>query len=449
MTQYPDETIAASRGRSVLHASAAGAVFQGVYALSQFVILAVLLRYIGPERFGMWTTVWSIGAWAMITHFGINHALLTELGRCAMADRDRAGRVLTTAVLGVGTLTVMLVALALIVGRWLPWSAILNVQDNQAVREAAPVAVAALAMALAGVPLSMGGAALLAVQRGGASYLAQTAAHLLCATAVAIGVWYEQPLAVLTVFAFSPPILAGIMQWLLLLRGPNALCLGRWDVSIAQGLFAAGIIFFLMELLGIAMMQTGPLIIAQRLGAQAVTPYAGMFRLIGLLLAIFSVIMLAYWPAFADAGEQGDHRWFSRAMRWSFNKTLGVWVLGAAGIYLLGDPFIHWWLGPEAMPTTSLKLWMIVFVGLQGVFLWLTTPLKGLGRLRVQIISGAAMTCLFVPLAVWLCGHYGAAGVPMAQSIVILLIGLPFNAIALRRAVADLPQSDQALGDAT
>jgi O-antigen/teichoic acid export membrane protein len=447
LTQYPDDHIAASRGRSVLHASAAGAVFQGIYALSQFVILAVLLRYIGAERFGMWTTVWSIGAWAMITHFGINHALLTELGRCAMTDRDRAGRVLTTAVLGVGTLTVVLVALAVLVGGWLPWSAILNVQDSQAVREAAPVTVVALAMALAGVPLSIGGAALLAVQRGGASYLAQTAAHILCVVAVVIGVRNEQPLTTLTVYAFSPPILAGVMQWLLLLRGPAAVRLGRWDAGIARGLFAAGAVFFIMELLGIAMMQTGPLIIAQCLGAQAVTPYAGMFRLIGLLLAIYSVIMLAYWPAFADAGQQGDHHWFGRAMRWSFNKTLGVWLLGAAGIYLFGDAFIHWWLGPEAMPTTSLKIWMIVFVGLQGVFLWLTTPLKGLGRLRVQIISGAAMTCLFIPLAVWLCGDYGAAGIPIAQSIVILLIGLPFNAFALRRAVVDLPQSGGTRGD--
>ena len=87
MTQFTDESAATVRGRGVLHASIAGTLFQGVYALSQFVILALLLRYIGAERFGMWTTIWSIGIWALLANLGLQSALLTRLGQIATTDR--------------------------------------------------------------------------------------------------------------------------------------------------------------------------------------------------------------------------------------------------------------------------------------------------------------------------------------------------------------------------
>ena len=438
MTELAAENLTAARGRGVIYTTAAGAVFQGVYALSQFVVLAALLRHIGAERFGMWTTVWSIGAWAMVTHLGLGHTLLSELGRCVSVDRERARRVLSAAVICVSAVSLCLILFLLLVGPMLDWSYILNVESKQAVSEALPVTLIALLMALVGVPLSLGGTALLATQRGQASFSAQIVAHVVCVCAVLLGVRLGWTLPLLTAVVFSAPIIAGVLQWLMLSFGRRSLRPGRWDAGVARSLLVSGAVFFAMELLGIAMMQTGPLIIARCLGAQAVAPYAAVFRLIGLMLAIYSVVMLAYWPAFADAKGRLDHAWFKRGLVWSLQKTLVVWLLGAVGIWFLGDAFIRWWLGPEVVPSSLLTAWMIVFVGLQGAFLWITTPLKGVFRLRVQVVSGAVMTCGFIPLAVLLSDRFGAAAVPISQSAVIVLIGLPMNALELRRVIRDL-----------
>lgn len=421
-----------------MHASAAGAVFQGVYALSQFIILAALLRYIGAERFGMWTTIWSIGIWALLANLGLHNALMTHLGQIASTDRSRAGRILGTSVILVGGLSGVLMVLTAVVGPYLDWPAILNVQGEQAVDEAASVTVAALLMALLGLPASLGGSALLACQRGKAAYLASTAAHILCVLMVVVAIAGKWKMVTLAVIIMSPPVTAGVLQWLMLLSGSHALPMGRYDTTEASGLLRIGMGFFVLELFTIGLMQSGSLIIAQTQGAAAVTPYAAMYRLIGLVLAVYMVLVFAYWPAFGDAAKLGDHRWFNKAIKWSLMKTLGVWCVAGAAIYLMGDWFILWWLGEEALPTSSLKIWMIAFIGLHGLLLWLTTPLKGVGRLRSQLISGAAMMGVFIPLAVWLCGRYGAAGVPIAQSAVILLIGLPVNGIGIRRVYVAL-----------
>ncbi|MEZ6190337.1 MAG: hypothetical protein R3C45_03500 [Phycisphaerales bacterium] len=435
MTQFPDETAASVRGRGVLHASVAGTLFQGVYALSQFVILAVLLRYIGAERFGMWTTIWSIGIWALLANLGIQNALLTRLGQRAGSDAAATGAVLGSALCLVGGISVCLMVLMAVVGPWLPWASILNVESEQAVREAGPVAVAALLMVLLGLPMALGGAALLAVRRGLASYGALTVAHLLCAATVWAGASSQWPMRWLAVVVMSPPVVAGAIQWALLLTGPGALRLGGFSRSHAAGLLRTGLSFFVLELVMIGLLQTGSVIIAQSQGAEAVTPYAAMYRLIGLVWAVYMAVAFAYWPAFGDADHTGDRDWFGKALRWSLIKTLGIWCFAAAGIYIIGDTFIRWWLGDEALPSTALKVWMIVFVGVHGLLIWLTTPLKGVGRLRGQVVSGAVMMVVFIPLAVWLCGRYGAAGVPIAQTVVIVLIGLPVNALSLRRVV--------------
>jgi len=438
LTQFTDESPAVSRGRSVMHASAAGVVFQGVYALSQFIILAALLRYIGPERFGMWTTIWSIGIWALLANLGLHNALMTHLGQIASTDRPRAGRILGTSFILVGGLSGVLMALTAVVGPHLDWSAILNVHGDRAVQESASVTVAALMMALLGLPASLGGSALLACRRGKAAYLASTAAHILCVLLVMLAIAGHWGMVTLAVIIMSPPVTAGALQWVLLLTGSNALPMGRYDSEESRGLLSIGMSFFVLELFTIGLMQSGSLIIAQTQGAAAVTPYAAMYRLIGLVLAVYMVLVFAYWPAFGDAAKLGDHRWFNRALKWSLMKTLGVWCVAGTAIFVLGDWFILWWLGEEALPTQSLKIWMIVFIGLHGLLLWLTTPLKGVGRLRSQLTSGAAMMAIFIPLAVWLCDRYGAAGVPIAQSAVILLIGLPINGSGIHRVYVAL-----------
>lgn len=435
MTIPTEQAAAESRGRGVLHTSAAGTVFQGVYALSQFVILAVLMRYIGSERFGMWTTIWSIGIWALLANLGIQSALLMRLGQTSASDRQAAGTVLGTSLVMVGGLALITMVVTAAVGPQLPWASMLNVQGEQAVREAGPVTIAALLMVLLGLPLSLGGAALIAVQRGLASYTALTVAHLGCALAVWIGASYKLPMTWLAVIVMSPPVVAGLIQWSLLLRGPGALPLRGFRKDTASDLLFAGLSFFVLELFTIGLIQSGSVVIAQVQGAEAVTPYAGMYRLIGLVLAVYLALAFAYWPAFGDADHQQDHSWFSAALRWSFVKTVGIWAVSAVGIYLLGDWFIRWWLGEEALPSTTLKSWMIIFVGVHGLLIWLTTPLKGVGRLRCQVISGGAMMVVFIPLSVWLCRRYGAAGVPMAQALVIVLIGLPINGFSLRRVI--------------
>lgn len=433
MTQFPEETAASVRGRGVLHASVAGTLFQGVYAMSQFVILAVLLRYIGAERFGMWTTIWSIGIWALLANLGLHNALMTHLGQIASTDRPRAGRILGTSLVLVGTLSGVLMVLTAVVGPRLDWPVILNVQGGQAVQESTSVAVVALMMAFLGLPASLGGSALLACRRGKAAYLASAAAHIFCVLMVVVAIAAKWDMVWLAAIIMSPPVTAGALQWLMLLTGSKALPVGRYDLEEAGGLLRIGMGFFVLELFTIGLMQSGSLIIAQTRGAAAVTPYAAMYRLIGLVLAVYMVLVFAYWPAFGDAAKLGDHRWFNKAIKWSLMKTLGVWCVAGTAIYLMGDWFILWWLGEEALPTRSLKVWMIAFIGLHGLLLWLTTPLKGVGRLWSQLVSGAAMMAVFIPLAVWLCGRYGAAGVPIAQSAVILLIGLPVNGIGIRR----------------
>src|SRR5690606_187676 len=51
-------------------ASVAGVAFQGVYAIGQFVVMALLVRHLDPQRFGMWLMIYPLTAWMGFSKFG-------------------------------------------------------------------------------------------------------------------------------------------------------------------------------------------------------------------------------------------------------------------------------------------------------------------------------------------------------------------------------------------
>ena len=428
------EDLGLERRRRVKRASVAGLAFQSTYALVQFVMLAVLLRYLGTERFGMWMTALAIGSWLLLANLGLNNALVTRLGAVALTRRDEAQAVMVNAVLTVTAVSVGL-AILFVIGGWaVPWAAVLNVQDDGAVRDAAPVMIIALVLSAAALPATLGGMSLLAHQRGDIAHIVMIVAQLAGLAGVLIGVRLGWSLPALGAVVLSVPLVGGLAQWWLGLRKVlPPLSAAAVDRRMTVSLLGTGAKFLLLEGLAIVLLHSGAVIIAQLHGAAQVTSYAAVYRLAGLMLAVFQVILFPFWPAYGEALSRGDVAWITRALWRSGMLVLGVWAVVTVGFGLFGQMFIRLWMGEQAVPDPLLLWAMLTLGGVQGLTMWLAVPLNGIGRLGSQILSGTVMSALYVPLAVWLCGLLGAAGVVIVQAALMLLIGLPLNGIYLWR----------------
>lgn len=440
------------RERFIARAGVVGVAFQITYAFVQFVTLAVLFRHLGSERLGMWVTAWTIGSWLLLANLGVHNALVTRLGAAALTQPDHAQRLLSSAWAIITAAGAALVVLSITLSGLLPWAGILNVADPAAVSEATPLMVVTLACFATSLPASLMGMALLSYQRGDLAHSVMIAAHLIGLIGLLAGVAMDWPLPMLAMVMLSPPIIGGLGQWWIARRRMNPpllppLNLRAVDRRTAAGLLHTGSQFLLLDLVIVGLLHTGSVIIAQAQGPEAVTPYAAMYRLIGLVLAIDLMILLPLWPAYGEAAARGEREWVQRALRRSGRTIMGVWLVTSAGIALLGPAFIRLWMGQEAVPSPLLLGSMLAAALAYSLMLWVEMPLNGMGRLRSRVAGGLLMLPAYVLLALWLTKRIGPAGVPIAQTAAMLLIGLPINAFYLRRlmqrSMGQAPSQDQ------
>ena len=409
--------------------------------VGQPVPVAVLIREVGEERFGMWVTIFSMTMWLSVLPLGMDRTLLTRLGRVAFNQPALARRVITAAV-AVVLLSSSVAVIAIGVFGWsLPWAeSILNVTGQDAVRDAVPTAVAAMLVTALSMPLMLSGFVLQAYQRGATRHLLAIISQLAGLGLVLLGVWLDWSLPWLGVMILSPLVITGLLQWAVAWRlmpprsGPET---GIADSTggaggagsaaaqrVAGPMLTTGMGLWLADLAMILLVNSGAFVVAQVDGAAGVVPYGAVYRLVGPIFVCYVVIAHSYWPAFGDAAKAQDHSWIGRAMRHSIILVGGLWLIGAAGCLLAGEPFIVWWLGEQARPGTPLILAALAFALANGIYHISVAALAGMGYIKVQTIVSLVMLSVYC-LATWLClGFLNATGVMLIQAAGIGMIGL-------------------------
>jgi len=407
----------------------AGVMFQGVYVISQFVILAILIREVGEERLGMWVTIYSMSMWLSVLLFGMDRVLMTTLGRVAFNQPAMARRVIlaTTGIVLIGSSAA---AIAIGVFGWsLPWAEqVLNVSSEIAVREATPTAVLAMLVTAVSIPLVLSGFVLQAYQRGATRHLLGIVSQLIGLGLLLLGAYLDWPLPWLGVAIVSPLLLGGAFQWVAVWwvwpgRGDGGA--GEMEAEpLAGHLLKTGLGLWLADVAIVLMLNSGAYVVAQAQSAAGVVPYGAVYRLVGPMFVCFVVIAHSYWPAIGDAAGAQDHKWIARALRHSMYLMAGVWLLGSAGCLLLGEPFIVLWLGEEARPGTPLILAGLAFALAIGLYHLSVSALGGLGYIRVQAIVSVITLAVYC-LVIWLSiGHIDAADVMLMQAAGIGMVGI-------------------------
>ena len=126
-------------------------------SLLTLVSLPLAVRYLGPERFGLWATIASTVVFLNLLDLGIASTLTNHIARAyAEGDREYATRYTTNAL--ALTALVACFAGAALVGTWphLDWAALLNVSANVPRSEVSATVAVAAALMLLGLPASLG-----------------------------------------------------------------------------------------------------------------------------------------------------------------------------------------------------------------------------------------------------------------------------------------------------
>jgi O-antigen/teichoic acid export membrane protein len=409
----------------VLKGGLSGAVGKATAVLVNVVSLPITIRYLGPEQYGFWVTISTTIMMLAVLDLGIANTLTNCISR-AYAERseEMAKRYYATAFWATSTIALLLALLSATIWPHINWGNVFGLSNPAVAREAGKCAAIALGYALLTLPLGLANKVMGGYQRVPVANMFAMLNSVFGLVAIILVVRMHGTVVDLMA-AFCAAMVTGTILlnlWMGLRHEPRIRPTPRRvHLGTAREIMSHGILFFILQIAGLAIFNTDNLIIAHFLGAEQVTPYAVTLRLVGYSSMLQSLLVPSLWPAFSEAYVSHDLAWIRKAYHRILLATVVTVIpttlfFGFAGRWIIGL-----WAGKAAVPGSVLLWGMCFWTVLLSITLNQGALLAATQHLRLQTIYSSLAAALNLILSIVLVQHLGTTGVLLATIISYLV----------------------------
>ena len=404
---------AKQRNRRMMLSMLAGFPVRMLQILSGILIVPLAFRYLGAERFGLWSAVTALGSMLTLADFGIGNGLITTISAATGREEpERIRSAISTAIIIVGGIAaVLLVGLAALVllGDWAGW---LNVTGTGAAGDARPAGAVCVLMALLLLPVSLAAKIRTGLQEAFRSSAWDAAGVVLTLGLFVAAIRGDAGMAWLAAALGTGPVLAalcnGIGLWQRRSLRP------RWtaiDFAEFKPVARLGLLYFALACSAALATAADNLIAIRLLGPASAGAVGIAGKVFGAAQAVVIVALMPLWPAFGEALARGDHRWARRALWRSVGMAFAVSLAGAVVLLTIANPVIGLWLSHDTALPAGLLVANAAWLVLQSVGNVFAMLLNGAGVIRFQIAVSVSYAAIAVALKFWLADRLGMAGI--------------------------------------
>lgn len=415
-----------NRTKRLFEAVGSAILSKGVLVVVNILSIPIAIRYLGAERFGIWTTISTFLAMVLVLDLGVANSLTNFISEAyARNDRKHASRYSTTAL---SVMTVIAGALGLVAWALWPhlhWYTIFHLSSRLEVPSVSHAVAAALLIFLIDLP------ARLAVKILG-GYQELRTANIFAAVGsignlITIVLLVHLRAGLAAMVAGSAAALVGAdllcLLWLVLFHKPWLRpSLSHLNRAAARRMMQLGTEFFMLQIAGLIVFNSDNLVVVHYLGPAEVAPYSVAWRLVGYAAIVQALLTPALWPAFSEAFDRGDLPWvrhtFWRIMWITMGTALGFALLFA----VLGRWMIRIWATNAAVPGETLMILMCIWVLISTFMNNTATVLVSKGKTRLQSWCSVGAAALNLWLSIWLVQRIGSKGVILGTILSYLIV---------------------------
>lgn len=413
------------------------------------VSLPLTVRYLGPERYGVWVTVTSFAVWLNLLDLGVANSLTNVISQTyATGDRQGAARALTNAFVMTCAAATAAWCAFLLVCPQVNWNALLDARVSSSV-EIRRMILASVAIVLLSLPANLAGKTLAGYQELHRWNQTLAFGALLGLGGLAVGIRFGASMPLLLVLSCGGTALAGWARlvWLFAFHKPwlrPRVRLVQW--KSARDLLDSSWSFLLIQIAAVVVFSSDNLIVSHYLGAAEVTPYSVAWRLVSIGAVLQSLTFPALWPAYAEAYARGDSRWVRRTYSRTTKATFALNFVFAAFVVTMGRQVIRFWAGAPAVPSRSVLVAMAAWSVIYGSTTAQSCLLAALNRTRRQAVLSILAAAVNICLSVLLVQRIGSLGVILGTIASYLLVLVVPQTIIVERVLRTIStHSDAAM----
>jgi O-antigen/teichoic acid export membrane protein len=408
-------------GRNIFSSS----IYRVVSMAASFVMVPVLLEWLGAEKYGVWLTVQAVMGWFVLFDLGLGNGLRNKMAEAlANGDHDQVRVYVSTAYAIISLISVALMLLYALVYYQIDWVWVFNAPPGVAGDLRRTMTLVYIFFCLQFV-FQLVKMIWMADQRPALSALVNMVATVVSLVLIFLAVRYFEPHLEWVAWAVSGSNMALLLaaNWLAFAGKykkyrPSFRLVRREHVKSLTGI---GVQFFILQGAALIVFATDNMIISQVIGPGEVPAYNIAYKYFNLVMVVFTLITVPYWSAFTDAFHQNDKEWIANTIK-SLNRIWGFLVIGII-IMLLAAPLVYeLWVGDQVDIPFNLSLSFALFVALSSGVAIYSNFLSGVGKIRFSIYHAVFVSVINIPLSFLLAGPLGLGSTGVILASVIGLI---------------------------
>jgi O-antigen/teichoic acid export membrane protein len=433
-------TLSKARSHNYIKQVKSSALFKVGAIGATFLAMPIMIKYLGVEQFGIWSTMLTLITWVMLFDLGIGNGLKNKVSESLAQDSpDQAASYISTAYGLIGFIAFGLFSLFLILSFWLPWQSIFN---SQAISEEnLRNAVITLSFFIFfNFWISLINQIYHGLQKSSIVVLGQFISNTLALFLVFLLYQFTQSSINFMVWAYGGALVtANLALSLFLFKSHWKLMptLQGFDKNKISSLLSLGIQFFIIQFAVLVIFMTDKILIAQLLGPEHVTTYEVLFKLFSVFTIIHSLLLTPLWPAYSDAYQRGDLDWIHSSIKKQI-KVAFVLFVGAFFLATIGPMIVKIWIGGQVIASSMLFYLFAIFIVFSvwsNVFAYFVNATN---QLNVQLYTSIFAALINIPLSLYFVRvlELGLNGIILATIVSLSIFALlgPIQVFRIIRA---------------
>jgi O-antigen/teichoic acid export membrane protein len=339
-------------------------------------------------------------------------------------DRQAAQNYVSSAFFLMSLMAFFLLAVFITAYQFIPWAGVFNVKSSQAAREAGPAMAILVCCFAVNLPLGVAQRVQMGYQEGYLNSLWQGLGSIIGLVGILLVIYLQAGLYWLVLAVGGSQVIAAGLNGLALFRYNRPWLFPRFrsfTAASARRILHIGLLFFVLQIVGVITLQADNLIIAQMLGLNEVSQYAVVWQLFLVVPNLLAMVLMPLWPAYGEAIVRKDAFWVKKTFKRSLILTFSVNVPVAILLVASGTQILHVWIGQQINPPLLLLLGMGMFVCLNSIGGPLAALLNGANVITFQVVCavlmGLAKLAISIVLILWL----GLSGIILGTVIAAII----------------------------
>jgi len=405
--------------RAIVSGSGLGYISFAVTAIMSFVIIPIILQYIGAGGYGLWATLSSLIGYMGLLNLGLADATVKYTAELrARKETDRLKKLTATSFLIFILLGILILLLSAGLAPLVPQLFGIT-QDLSFVSQVAFVIMGFnLGLGLQNGVLS---SIILGYQR--ADFLKLLRIFQAVLNAVLVIVFLRLGLGLIgVVFASTCTIIALIISCYVFIRCkdyPISLDPRLADKKTLLSIAPFSLRVFVLSLTSQVLYRTDNIVIAAILGVSMVAPYDIMYKLCFMAASLSVMFSDVLYPTFSRLYALNDFDGLRNLLLKVLNISLGITTIFAIYLHVWGPLFLRLWVGEETFAGRSVLI-ILVMINFLHALGPAYTVLKGMGKIKEVMYSSIADATLRLVLSIILAKQIGLLGVALGTLIALL-----------------------------